>query len=80
MVMIVHDSRSQENIEIVVMQACILGYSFTRIARKTGMSERTLKNSLARMIKAKIVSQDRKNQYYLVTEKGERLLADFDRK
>jgi predicted ArsR family transcriptional regulator len=64
MVMAIGDGNSSNTeIDVRVFRACILGNSLGRIAKKIGISERTVKESLERLVKAGLVSQRRKRRY-----------------
>ena len=65
----------ENEVELKIMRACILGDSLRGIMRKTGIPESTLKTHLQELVKTRMLALNRVSRYYFVTAKGERLLS-----
>lgn len=76
MVMAIGDGNSSDTeIDVSVLHACILGNSPGRIAKKIGISDRAVRESLERLVKAGLVSQSRKSRYYFATDRGANFIS-----
>lgn len=76
MVMEIGDGDSSDTeIDVSVLRSCILGNSPGSIVKKTGFSERAVRESLKRLVEAELVTHNPKTRYYFATDRGSNFIS-----